>query len=113
MEFEQTFRKCSVVESGSFEKCIYYGFVITFFHQPRNIFSGCTLTSYIQVVIESKILDSVEECLLKLCSCLLYTSYCRFGKKTVIADYLVALDAVAEFLDFACGSDDTMIPFSE
>ena len=36
------------------------------------------------------------------------TPYCRFGKKTVIADYLVALDAVAEFLDFACGSDDTM-----
>ena len=68
MEFKQTFRKCSVVESGSFEKGSYYSFVITFFHQPRNIFSGCTLTSYIQVVEESKIPDSVEECLLKLCS---------------------------------------------
>ena len=66
MEFEQTFRQCAVIQSGCFEQGGYHCFIVAVFDQSGNIFSVDTLAGYIQVVIESKILDSVEECLFEL-----------------------------------------------
>ena len=66
MEFEQTFRQGAVIQSGCFEQGGYHCFIVAVFDQSGNIFSVDTLAGYIQVVIESKILDSVEECLFEL-----------------------------------------------
>ena len=66
MEFEQTFRQCTIIQAGSFEQCGYHSFIIAFFHQPGDILPGNASASCIEIVIKSKILDTGKECLFKL-----------------------------------------------
>ena len=65
VEFQQTFRQCTVIQSCSFKQCSNYGFIVSFRHQRRNIFSGHLLTGSIQIIIESEFFNLFKECLFK------------------------------------------------
>ena len=65
VEFQQTFRQCTVIQSCSFKQCSNYGFIVSLRHQRRNIFSRHLLTGSIQIIIESKFFNLFKECLFK------------------------------------------------
>ena len=66
MELEQTFRQRSIVQSGRLQQVRNHCLVIMFRQQGIDVLSCIIQTSRIQVIIECKIMNVIEEFLLKI-----------------------------------------------
>ena len=62
VEFQQTFRKRTIIQSCRLKQCSHYSFIITLSHQCGNVLLECFLTGGIQVIIESKLFNLLKEC---------------------------------------------------
>ena len=66
MELEQTFRQRSIVQSGRLQQVRNHRLVVMFRQQGIDVLSCIIQTSRIQVIIECKIMNVIEEFLLKI-----------------------------------------------
>ena len=68
MELEQAFRQRSIVQSGRLQQVRNHRLVIMFRQQGIDVLSCIIQTSRIQVIVECKIMNVIEEFLLKISS---------------------------------------------
>ena len=66
VEFEQTFRKRTVIQSCAFQQVAYHSLIILFFQKSIDVFTRVVHTRRVQVVIESETMDVVEKLLLEI-----------------------------------------------
>ena len=66
VELKQSLRQGTVVQSCSFQQIGYNGFVVLFRQQSIDVLARIVHASRIQVVIECKVMDMVEELLLEI-----------------------------------------------